>query len=57
MAFVKIVKNKPYFKRFQTKFRRRRECKTDYFARRRMVIQAKNKYETKKYRLVVRRTN
>ena len=57
MAFVKIVKNKPYFKRFQTKFRRRREFKTDYFARRRMVIQAKNKYETKKYRLVVRRTN
>jgi len=51
------VKNKAYFKRFQTKFRRRRECKTDYYARRRLIIQDKNKYKTPKYRLVVRFTN
>jgi large subunit ribosomal protein L5e len=57
MGFVKVVKNNAYFKRYQTKYRRRREYKTDYFARRRMVIQDKNKYDTKKYRFVVRRTN
>jgi len=39
------------------KFRRRRQGKTDYKARRRLVQQAKNKYSTPKYRLVVRRTN
>lgn len=57
MGFVKVVKNNAYFKRYQTKFRRRREYKTDYYARRRMVVQDKNKYDTKKYRFVVRRTN
>lgn len=57
MGFVKVVKNKAYFKRFQVKFRRRREGKTDYFARRRLVVQAKNKYNTPKYRLIVRLTN
>ena len=80
MPFVKVVKNKAYFKRFQVcfnqigldpylfwnenwvrdirqlnnfvqvKFRRRREGKTDYFARKRLVIQDKNKYNTPKYR-------
>ena len=50
MPFVKIVKNKAYFKRFQVKFRRRREGKTDYFARKRLVVQDKNKYNTPKYR-------
>ena len=34
MGFVKVQKDKAYFKRFQVKFRRRRECKTDYYARR-----------------------
>ena len=34
----------------QVKFRRRREGKTDYFARKRLVIQDKNKYNTPKYR-------
>ena len=48
--FVKLVKNKAYFKRFQVKFRRRREGKTDYFARKRLVVQDKNKYNTPKYR-------
>jgi len=57
MPFVKVVKNKAYFKRFQTKFRRRREGKTDYYARKRLVVQDKNKYNTPKYRLVVRKTN
>lgn len=57
MGFVKITKKKSYFKRFQVKFRRRREAKTDYAARRSMVKQDLNKYDTKKYRLVVRTTN
>lgn len=33
------------------------EGRTDYFARKRLVIQDKNKYNTPKYRLVVRFTN
>lgn len=56
MAFIKVVKNKSYFKRYQTKYRRRREGKTDYFARKRLIIQDKNKYNTPKYRLVARIT-
>jgi len=54
---VKLVKNKAYFKRFQVKYRRRREGKTDYYARKGLIIQAKNKYNSPKYRLVVRFTN
>uniref|UniRef100_A0A8C9A2Y2 Large ribosomal subunit protein uL18 n=1 Tax=Prolemur simus TaxID=1328070 RepID=A0A8C9A2Y2_PROSS len=57
MGFVKVVKNKAYFKRYQVKFRRRREGKTDYYARKRLVIQDKNKYNTPKYRMIVRVTN
>merc|ERR1712223_50923 len=57
MPFVKVVKSKAYFKRFQVKFKRRREGKTDYFARKRLVHQDKNKYNTPKYRLIVRFTN
>merc|ERR1712149_14138 len=57
MVFTKVVKGKAYFKRFQVKFKRRREGKTDYYARKRLVVQAKNKYNTPKYRLVVRITN
>lgn len=57
MAFVKVVKNKAYFMRFQTKFKRRREGKTDYFARKRLITQDKNKYNTAKYRLVARITS
>jgi len=56
MAFVKVYKTKAYFKRFQTKFRRRREGKTDYYARKRLIIQDKNKYNTPKYRFVPRIT-
>jgi len=57
MGFVKVVKNKAYFKRFQVKYKRRRENKTDYYARRRLIIQDKNKYKTPKYRMVVRFSN
>jgi large subunit ribosomal protein L5e len=57
MALVKLVKNKAYYKRYQVKFRRRRENKTDYYARKRLIIQDKNKYAAAKYRFVVRRTN
>lgn len=57
MGFVKVVKNKQYFKRFQVKFRRRREGKTDYYARKRLIFQDKNKYNTPKYRLIVRLSN
>jgi len=57
MVFVKLVKNKAYFKRFQVKYRRRREGKTDYRARKRLITQDKNKYHSPKYRFVVRVTN
>ena len=57
MGFIKVVKNKPYFKRFQVKKRRRREGKTDFQARTAMVKQNKNKYNAPRYRLVVRHTN
>jgi len=33
------------------------EGKTDYYARKRLVIQDKNKYNTPKYRMIVRLTN
>ena len=57
MGFIKVVKNKAYFKRYQVKYRRRREGKTDYRARKRLITQDRNKYATPKYRLVVRFTN
>merc|ERR1712047_160290 len=57
MPFVKVVKSKAYFKRYQVKFRRRREGKTDYYARKRLVVQDKNKYNTPKYRMIVRCSN
>jgi len=57
MPFVKVIKNKAYFKRYQVKFKRRREGRTDYRARKRLVTQDKNKYNTPKYRMVVRFSN
>ncbi|CBZ50551.1 hypothetical protein NCLIV_010200 [Neospora caninum Liverpool] len=57
MAFVKALKNKAYFKRYQVKYRRRRQGKTDYAARRALVLQDRNKYNAHKHRLVVRLTN
>jgi len=46
-----------YFKRFQVKFARRRAGKTDYYARQRLTLQDKNKYNSPKYRFAVRFTN
>ncbi|ESR61145.1 hypothetical protein CICLE_v10016107mg [Citrus x clementina] len=57
MAFAKAQKSKAYFKRYQVKYKRRREGKTDYRARIRLINQDKNKYNTPKYRFVVRFTN
>jgi large subunit ribosomal protein L5e len=57
MPFVKVVKNKSYFKRYQVKYRRRREGLTDYQARKNLIVQDLNKYGTPKFRLVVRFTN
>jgi len=57
MPFVKVIKTAAYSKRFQVKFRRRRECKTDYYARQRLILQDKNKFNSPKYRLVVRFSN
>lgn len=57
MPFVKVIKNKQYFKRFQVKLRRRREGKTDYRQRHKLITQDKNKYQSPKYRLVVRFSN
>merc|ERR1712032_1131549 len=57
MAYVIKPLSKAYYKRFQTKFRRRREGKTDYRARKRLVVQSKNKYNSPRYRFVVRFTN
>jgi large subunit ribosomal protein L5e len=57
MPFIKVIKTKSYFKRYQVQFKRRREGKTDYYARKRLTLQDKNKYNTPKYRLVVRKTN
>jgi len=57
MPFVKVHKNNVYSKRFQVKFRRRRIGKTDYYQRKRLILQRKNKYNTAKWRFVVRRTN
>jgi large subunit ribosomal protein L5e len=57
MGFVKLIKNNAYHKRMQVKPKRRRQGKTDYYARRRLTFQDKNKYESKRYRFVVRRTN
>ncbi|GMH76022.1 hypothetical protein TrST_g9427 [Triparma strigata] len=57
MVFVKVLKNKAYFSRYQVKFKRRREGKTDYRQRKRLCAQDKNKYQSPKYRFVVRFTN
>mmetsp|Transcript_8514 Transcript_8514/g.12327 ORF Transcript_8514/g.12327 Transcript_8514/m.12327 type:complete len:314 (-) Transcript_8514:281-1222(-) len=56
-SFVRVQKNRAYFSRYQVKFRRRREGKTDYRQRKRLCAQDKNKYQAPKYRLVVRFTN
>jgi large subunit ribosomal protein L5e len=57
MGLVKVQKSKAYFKRFQVPFRRRREGKTDYRARKRLITQDRNKFNSPRYRFVVRITN
>jgi len=57
MAFLKVIKNKSYFSRYQVKYRRRREGKTNYARRYALVIQDKTKYAAHKYRFVIRFTN
>ena len=57
MAFAKAKKTKAYFKRYQVKYKRRRAGKTDYRAQILLTNQDKNKYNTPKYRFVVRFTN
>jgi len=57
MPTSKLVKNDAYYSRYQVKYKRRRQGKTDYYARKRLITQAKNKYNAPKYRLVVRFTN
>ena len=54
---AKVIKNASYFSRFQTKYRRRREAKTDYVQRTQLIQQDKTKYAARKYRLVARITN
>ena len=43
MAHVKVIKGSAYHSRYQVKYRRRREGKTDYRARLRLTTQDKNK--------------
>jgi len=57
MVLVVQQKTRQYFKRFAVKYRRRRSGKTDYRARLKLTIQDKNKYNTPKYRMVVRISN
>merc|ERR1712119_85184 len=57
MAFTKVIKNKAYFKRYQVKYKRRRQGVTDYQARKKLCVQDKNKYMTPKYRMIVRQSN
>jgi len=57
MGVLKQQKSKAYFKRYQVKFRRRREGRTDYRARKRLISQDKNKYNSPKHRFVVRFSN
>jgi len=57
MVLKKNIKTKAYHKRYQVKWRRRREGKTDYYARKRLITQDKRKYNSPKYRMVVLFTN
>lgn len=50
MELVKVVKNKAYLKRYQVKFRRWWEGKTDYSTWKHLVSWDKNKHHTPKYR-------
>lgn len=54
MKLIKKIKNSSFHSRFQVKWRRRREGKTNYYKRKKLLIQDKQKYNSAKYRLVVR---
>jgi len=54
MKLIKKVKNSSFHSRFQVKWRRRREGKTNYHSRKHLLIQDKQKFNAAKYRLVVR---
>merc|ERR1719513_276029 len=56
-ASLSCLKVKSYYKRYQVKYKRRRQGKTNYHKRRKMLRRDKCKYETPKYRMVVRKTN
>merc|ERR1712187_177800 len=57
MTIIKLGRTSSYFGRFQVKYRRRREGKTDYRARVRLISQDKRKYNLPKNRLIVRFSN
>ncbi|XP_037805167.1 60S ribosomal protein L5-like [Penaeus monodon] len=57
MVFVKVIRNKSYYKRFQVRFRRRRLGSEEQGASKNLLAQEKNKYQTPKHRLIVRFTN
>merc|ERR1712187_686730 len=57
MVYARLYKASSYFSRFQIKYRRRREGKTDYRSRIHLVKHDQNKFNTPKYRLVVRFSN
>lgn len=54
MKVIKRIKNNSSHSRFQVKWRRRREGKTNYYKRKNLLIQDKQKYNASKYRMVVR---
>ena len=57
MVLHKLLKTKAYHRRLQVKYRRRREGKTDYTARKALIMQDQRTLNTPKHRLVVRLTN
>ena len=57
MVYVKVERSSTYFSRYKVKYKRRRQGKTDYRARLRLTSQDKNKYNTPKYRFIVRFSN
>ena len=54
MKLIKKIKTRSFHSRFQVKWRRRREGKTNYYSRKKLLLQDKQKYNVAKYRLVVR---
>lgn len=57
MGYVKVVKNKSFYKRYQVQYRRRRQNKTNYRRRRGLVKQDKRKFNAPKWRFIVRISN